>query len=95
MRKTIVIIASAALGFAAAGLGMASEDLAKKSGCMGCHDVAKKKAGPAFKDVAAKYKGKADAEAKLVTELGEGKKHPKVAASEADRKTLVKWVLSQ
>jgi hypothetical protein len=30
-----------------------------------------------------------------VTTLGEGKKHPKTAASEADRKTLVKWVLSQ
>jgi cytochrome c len=95
MRKAIVIVASAALGFAAAGLGMASEDLAKKNGCMGCHDVAKKKAGPAFKDVAAKYKGQADAEGKLVAELGAGKKHPKTAASEADRKTLVKWVLSQ
>jgi cytochrome c len=95
MRKAIVVVASAALGLAAAGLGLASEDLAKKSGCMGCHDVSAKKVGPAFKDVAAKNKGKADAEANLVKELGEGKKHPKVAASEADRKTLVKWVLSQ
>jgi cytochrome c len=94
MRKTIVIVASAALGFAAAGLGYASEELAKKSGCMGCHDVAKKKAGPAFKDVAAKYKGQADAEAKVEGVLTGGK-HPKTAASEADRKTLVKWVLSQ
>ena len=95
MRKAIVVVASAALGLAAAGLGLASEELAKKSGCMGCHDVNAKKVGPAFKDVAAKNKGKADAEANLVKELGEGKKHPKVAASEADRKTLVKWVLSQ
>ena len=95
MRKAIVVVASAVLGLAAAGLGLASEDLAKKSGCMGCHDVNAKKVGPAFKDVAAKNKGKADAEANLVKELGEGKKHPKVAASEADRKTLVKWVLSQ
>ena len=30
-----------------------------------------------------------------MTTLGEGKKHATVAASEADRKTLVKWVLSQ
>jgi len=95
MRKAIVIVASAALGLAAAGLGMAQEDLAKKSGCLNCHDIAKKKAGPAFKDVAAKYKGKPDAEANLVKELGEGKKHPKTAASEADRAALVKWVLSQ
>jgi cytochrome c len=95
MRKTIVIVAAAAIGFSVAGLGMASEELAKKDGCTACHDVAKKKVGPSFKDIAAKYKGKDDAEGKLVAELGEGKKHPKVAASEEDRKTLVKWVLSQ
>ena len=82
MRKTIVIVASAALGFAAAGLGFASEELAKK------------KAGPSFKDVAAKHKGEADAEKKVNAALTGGK-HPKTAASEADRKTLVKWVLSQ
>jgi len=95
MRKVIVVVASAALGLAAAGLGIASEDLAKKSGCMGCHDVSAKKAGPAFKDIAAKNKGKADAEANIDKKLAEGKAHPKVAASEGDRKTLVKWVLAQ
>ena len=47
---------------AAAGLGLASEELAKKDGCMGCHDVSAKKMGPSFKSVAAKYKGKADAD---------------------------------
>ena len=72
-----------------------SEELAKKNGCMGCHDVSAKKVGPSFKDIAAKNKGNADAEAKLVKELGEGKKHPPVKASQEDRKTLVKWVLSQ
>jgi len=95
MRKVIVVVASAALGLAAAGLGLASEDLAKKSGCMGCHDVSAKKAGPSFKDVAAKNKGKADAEANIDKKLAEGKAHPKVTASEGDRKTIVKWVLSQ
>ena len=94
MKKAIVVIASATLGLAAAGLGFASEELARKSGCMGCHEVAKKKAGPAFKDVAAKHKGEADAEAKVEAVLTGGK-HPKTAASDADRKTLVKWVLSQ
>ena len=95
MRKMIVLTASFVLGTAAAGLGLASEDLAKKSGCMGCHDVNTKKAGPSFKDIAKKHKGKADAEATLVKTLGEGKKHPPVKASEADRSALVKWVLSQ
>ena len=44
----------------------AAEALAKKSGCMKCHAIDKKKDGPSYKDVAAKYKGKADAEAKLI-----------------------------
>lgn len=95
MRKAIVLAASVALGLGAATVGYGSEELAKASGCTGCHDVNTKKVGPAFKDVAKKYKGQADAEKKLVAELGEGKKHPPVKASEADRTTLVKWVLSQ
>jgi cytochrome c len=95
MRKAIVVAASFVLGVAAAGVGFASEELAKKSGCMGCHDVSAKKMGPSFKDISKKYKGQADAEAKLVATLGEGKKHPATKVSEDDRKTLVKWVLSQ
>jgi len=95
MRKAIVIAGSFVLGLAAAGIVFGSEELAKKNGCMGCHDVNTKKVGPSFKDIAKKNKGNADAEAKIVKELGEGKKHPPVKASEEDRKTLVKWVLSQ
>ena len=95
MRKFIVIVISLGVGVAAAGAVIASEELARKNGCMTCHDVSAKKMGPSFKDISKKHKGKADAEATLVKELGEGKKHPKVAASEEDRKTLVKWVLSQ
>ena len=95
MKKAMVMAASFVLGMAAAGIGFASEDLAKKSGCMGCHDVNTKKVGPSFKDIAKKHSGKPDAEAKLVADLGAGKGHPPVKASEADRKTLVKWVLSQ
>jgi len=95
MKKTIAIIAGAALGLAAVGGAIASEELAKKNGCTGCHDVSAKKGGPSFKSIAAKYKGQADAQDKLVKELGEGKKHPPVKASEADRKSLVSWILSQ
>ena len=71
-------------------------DLAKSKNCMGCHDLDKKKVGPGFKEVAAKYKGNKDAEAKLVEQLKEGKGHPiKIAASDAELKTLVQYVLSQ
>ena len=50
--------------------------------------------GPAFKEVAAKYKGKADAEASLVTKITTAKGHPSVKASPDDVKALVKWVLA-
>ena len=95
MKKAIAVAASLVLGMGAAGLAMASADLAKKSGCMTCHDIATKKAGPSFKDIAAKHKGSADAEAKLTATLAEGKKHPPVKASAEERSALVKWVLSQ
>jgi cytochrome c len=93
MKKAIVLTATFVL--TTAGLAFASEELAKKSGCMNCHDMSAKKVGPSFKDIAKKHKGNAEAEAKLVAELGAGKKHPPVKASEEERKTLVKWVLSQ
>ena len=93
--KSVVIAAVVAVGMAAAGTASAQEALAKSSGCMNCHDVATKKIGPAFKEVAAKYKGKADAEAMLVTKLSTAKGHPEVKAKGDDLKGLVKWVLAQ
>jgi cytochrome c len=92
--KSIAIAAMAAAAMAAAGIASAQQELAQKSGCLTCHAVDTKKMGPSFKDVAAKYKGKADAEAKLVGELTSGKGHPAVKASPDDVKSLVKWILS-
>ena len=92
--KSIVIAAVVAVGMAAAGTASAQEALAKSSGCLNCHAVDTKKMGPAFKDVAAKYKGKADAEATLVTMLSTAKGHPEVKAKGDDLKGIVKWVLS-
>jgi cytochrome c len=93
--KSVAIAAIVAVGMAAAGTASAQEALAKSSGCLNCHDVATKKIGPAFKEVAAKYKGKADAEAMLVTKLSTAKGHPEVKAKGDDLKSLVKWVLAQ
>jgi cytochrome c len=74
----------------------AVEDLLNAKSCTGCHEVDKKKVGPAFKDIAAKYKDDKGAEAKLIGELKEGKGHPvKIAATDAELKTLVGYVLSQ
>ncbi|MES2321102.1 MAG: c-type cytochrome [Pseudomonadota bacterium] len=82
---------------------MASADLAKAKNCMACHAVANKLVGPAYKDVASKYAGQKDAEAKLVAKVLKGGSgawgavpmpaNPQV--SEAEAKTLVKWILAQ
>lgn len=82
---------------------MANADLAKAKNCMACHAVANKLVGPAYKDVAAKYAGQRDAENKLVAKVMKGGSgvwgaipmpaNPQV--SEAEARTLVKWVLAQ
>jgi cytochrome c len=94
MKRTATIVALT-LGLAATGAANASEALAKSSGCLTCHNVeGAKKMGASFKDLSAKYKGKADAEATLAAKISGAKGHPGTKASEADVKTLVKWVLS-
>jgi cytochrome c len=101
--KVLTMLAVAA-SLVVAGQANADQALAQKSGCTMCHAVDKKVIGPSFKDIAAKYKGQADAEAKMVTKVAKGgsgtwgpvpmpANSPKV--SDADIKTLVKWVLAQ
>lgn len=91
--KSIMLAAIVAAGFVICGTANAQEDLAKSSGCMGCHAIDTKKMGPAFKDVAAKYKGNAGAEATLTEKVSGAKGHPKVKPDEATVKTLVHWIL--
>ncbi len=91
--KVLSIIAAGVIAVASGGvLAQSGADLLKSKGCLGCHDADKKKVGPSFKDIAAKHNGKAsDA---LIAKLKEGKGHPKVAASDAELKTLVDTVVS-
>jgi cytochrome c len=93
--KVIAVAVVASIALAAAGAASAQEALAKSEGCLNCHAVDTKKVGPAFKEVAAKYKGKADAEAKLVDKISKAQGHPQTKAKPDDVKALVKWVLSQ
>lgn len=95
MKSTILLLVAGVFLTAGAASAQSGADLAKSKNCMGCHDLQAKKVGPAFKDVAAKYKGNKGAEAKLVAELKEGKGHPvKIAATDAELKALVQYVLS-
>lgn len=83
----------------------AAEALVKDSKCSKCHAVASKKDGPAFKETASKYKGKADAEAKLIKHITTGPK-VKVDGVEEDHaivktkdvaaiKNLVQYILTR
>ena len=90
----MVTLTTAALAAAGAAVAQDQSALAKSSGCLNCHDVDAKKMGPSFKSVAAKFKGKADAEASLVTQITTAKGHPAVKASADDVRAVVKWVLS-
>lgn len=83
----------------------AAQALMKKSGCTKCHSVSAKKEGPSFKETAAKYKGKADAEQKIVTHLttnpkikvdGKEEEHDSLKTkNDADVHNVAQWILSQ
>ena len=80
----------------AAGLSFAQSgaDVVKAKGCLTCHALDQKKIGPAYKDVAAKYTADKGAQGRLVAKLKEGKAHPKIAASDAELKAAIGYVLS-
>jgi cytochrome c len=98
----LIFIAPAA---SAAVDAAAAQALAKESECFKCHTVDKTKKGPSYKKIAAKYKGKADAEAKLIKHMTSGPKVKLEDGSEEDHKiietkdeaqikNLVGWILS-
>ena len=82
---------------------LASEEIAKKSGCTVCHATDKKLVGPSFKQVADKYRGDAGAPAQLADKVRKGGKGvwgpipmlPNDAAkiSDADLSALLAWIL--
>ena len=103
MKKYLTLTLAATFAVAAVPAAHASADLAKAKACMACHAVATKLVGPAYKDVAAKYAKDAGAEARLALKIQKGSSgtwgpipmpaNPQV--SDADAKTLAKWILAQ
>jgi len=51
-----------------------AKELARANNCFKCHGIDKEKDGPAWKKVAEKYRGKPDAEAKLIHHITSGEK---------------------
>lgn len=95
MMKLRFVVAVAGAIAAGVVLAQSGADVVKAKGCLNCHAVDQKKIGPSYKDVAAKYKDDKGAEGKLVAKLKDGKDHPKIAASDAELKAAVGYVLSQ
>jgi cytochrome c len=86
----------------------AAKALARQNNCFKCHGVDKEKDGPAYKAVAEKYRGKDNAQTRLVEHLstGEKAKYPdgheeehKIVQTSPPKdmnqiKNLVDWILS-
>ena len=87
----------------------AAKALAKQNNCFKCHAVDKEKDGPAYHKVAEKYKGKADAEKRLIEHITSGEKAKFPDGHEEEHKivktsppkdmeqikNLVQWILAQ
>jgi cytochrome c len=83
----------------------AAQALAKKSECFKCHAIDKKKDGTPYREVAKKYRGKEEAEEKLIKHIttkplveidGKKEEHRSVKSSDtAQIRNLVQWILSQ
>ena len=91
MKATVIAVVLAS-GMLATGAAQADsgEDLAKSSGCLGCHAVDTKKVGPAYKDVAKKFKGKSQAE--VAAAMRAASVHASVKVTDKDLKEIVEWI---
>ena len=90
--RTIAVAVVLASGMLVIGAAQADsgEDLAKSSGCLGCHAVDTKKVGPAYKDVAKKFKGKSQSD--VVAAMKAASVHASVKASDKDLGEIVAWI---
>lgn len=111
-KKIALAILSVGLSFAATAMAdvdvEGAKALARQNNCFKCHAVDKDKGGPAYKKVAEKFKGKENAEARLIEHITSGEKakfpdgheeaHKIVQTSPpkdmAQIKNLVDWILS-
>lgn len=106
---TVSVLGAAAAVFSGAAFAAVDADaakaLAKKSDCLKCHAIDKDKKASSFQKISAKWKGKADAEAKLMDSLTKAPKVKQVDGAEVDHKVIdtkdpaeiknvIGWILS-
>ena len=81
----------------------ANPQIAKANNCFACHSLDKKIIGPSFREMAKKYAGQPGAENKMADRIRRGSvgvwgstpMQPMPDVSDAELKTLSKWILSQ
>lgn len=101
--KLFVLIASAMLAMSVTAAQANDEELAEKSGCLGCHAIDEKVVGPSYVDVAAKYRGQKDAPSVLFKKVRNGGSGvwgtvampPNKKVSDKDLKKIIAWILAQ
>jgi cytochrome c len=112
--KLVTVVSTAVLALSLSCSAYASVDEAAaralykspKNNCVKCHSVDKEKDGPAYRKVAEKYKGKADAEKRLIEHITSGEKakfpdgheeeHKIISEKDPEQlKNLVQWILAQ
>jgi len=101
--KILMTIVFATLGLISQAQAGVEEDLAKSKNCFACHSQKTKVVGPAFDDVRAKYAKDSTALDRLSKKVKAGGSGvwgtipmpPNALVSEAEAKTLVKWVLAK
>lgn len=104
MKKIIMVIAAAALGFAmqanAAVDAAKAKSLAQSKNCFSCHAADKKLVGPSYQDVAKKYKGDAGAVGNLTKKIISGGggvwgpiPMPPNPVKDDEAKLLAEWIL--
>lgn len=105
MKKTVIGMAACmtfSVALMSTPVAHADQALAQSKGCLACHQMDNKVVGPALKEISAKYQGDAGAAEMLAAKVKSGgvgtwgqiPMPPQVAASEAEIKTLVAWMLS-
>jgi len=92
------------------GAAMADGKLVQEKQCMGCHAIAKDGAAPSFQKIARFWKGRTDAEPKIVATILQGSSSSggphwnkatmpdqaeRPLVSDAEAKSMAKWILKQ
>jgi len=101
------LLSLALIGSASAAVDEdAAKATAKRNDCFKCHAVDKTKKGPSYHKIAEKFKGKADAEEKIIKNIttapkvkledGTEEEHKIIDTKDkAEIKNLIDWILSR